>query len=66
LSLKVSRKVKGEGWYEHNSPIPLPEAVLDIRARFVPKSFKLSGLPELRKPSIPTQPSEEEGGMEEF
>jgi hypothetical protein len=32
LSLKVSRKVKGEGWYEHNSPIPLPEAVLDIRA----------------------------------
>jgi hypothetical protein len=65
MALKVSRKVKGDGWYEHNDPIKLPDAVLDIKARFVPKGFVFTNLPSLRNPSISTQPSAEEGDMEE-
>jgi hypothetical protein len=51
LALKVSRKVKGDGWYTHKEPIPLPPQVLDIRARFVPKDFKLVNLPTRRRSS---------------
>jgi hypothetical protein len=51
LALQVSRKVKGRGWFDHNEPIPLPPEVLDIRARFTPKDFRLNGLPSFRKNS---------------
>jgi hypothetical protein len=51
MALKVSRKVKGDGWYTHTEPIPLPPQVLDIRARFVPKGFKLVNLPTRRRSS---------------
>jgi hypothetical protein len=51
LALRVSRKVKGDGWYTHKEPIPLPPQVLDIRARFVPQGFKMTNLPERRRSS---------------
>jgi hypothetical protein len=46
LTLKVARKVKGSGWFDHKDPIKLPNQVLDIRARFVPKDFVLTNLPD--------------------
>jgi hypothetical protein len=51
VTLKVSRKVKGDGWYDHNEPIKLPPQVLDTKARFVPKNFILDDLPVLRRTS---------------
>jgi hypothetical protein len=59
LALKVSRKVKGRGWFDHHDPIQLPPEVLDIRARFAPKDFKLNGLPAFNQPILMSLPSQE-------
>jgi hypothetical protein len=67
LSLKVSRKVKGRGWFDHNDSIKLPNEVLDIRARFVPKDFRMPNLPALKTPAQKTPSTSslpsEEGAM---
>jgi hypothetical protein len=65
LVLNVARKVKGRGWFDHSDPIPLPPEVLDIRARFAPKDFKLNGLPVLCNQVRNPLPSQERD-MEEF
>jgi hypothetical protein len=45
LTLRVSRKVKGDGWYNHKEPIPIPELALDVRARFPHKDLVMRDLP---------------------
>jgi hypothetical protein len=45
LTLKVSRKVKGDGWYNNKEPIPIPERALDIRSRFAPPDLIMKNLP---------------------
>jgi hypothetical protein len=45
LTLRVSRKVKGDGWYNHTEPIPIPALALDIRARFPNKDLVMRNLP---------------------
>jgi hypothetical protein len=46
LTLRVSRKVKGDGWYNHKEPIPIPELALDIRSRFPNKDLVMKDLPK--------------------
>jgi hypothetical protein len=53
VSLKVARKIKGVGWRDYKDPIQLPPEVLDIRARFAPKNFRLNNLPELEPDTVP-------------
>jgi hypothetical protein len=60
LALKVSRKVKGKGWFDHDAPIPLPPEVLDIRARFAPNDFRMTNLPVFDKPTRGSLSNEEE------
>jgi hypothetical protein len=48
LVLRVSRKVKGDGWYNSKDPIPLPELALDIRSRFPHKDCIMKNLPTRR------------------
>jgi hypothetical protein len=45
MSLKVCRRVKGDGWYVHDDLIRLPEQVLDIHARYVPEDLVMPELP---------------------
>jgi hypothetical protein len=45
LTLRVSRKVKGDGWYNHKEPIPIPERALDIRSRFPDNDLVMRNLP---------------------
>jgi hypothetical protein len=52
LSLRVSRRVKNDGWYVHNDPIKLPQQALDIYARFVPDDLPLPDLPVIRRDSV--------------
>jgi hypothetical protein len=51
LALKVSRRVKGDGWYVHDDLIRLPNQVLDIYARFVPEDLVMPRLPIRRRVS---------------
>jgi hypothetical protein len=60
MSLKVSRRKKGDGWYSLDDPIKLPWEVLDVQARVVPEGLRVPNLP-VRKQDV--EPSgEEEGG----
>jgi hypothetical protein len=49
LTLRVSRRVKGDGWYNHKEPIPLPDLAFDIRSRFPPKELVMKNLPNRRQ-----------------
>jgi hypothetical protein len=59
LTLKVSRKVKGDGWYNNKEPIPIPERALDIRARFAHPDLVMKNLPRRSSRSSGSQPADQ-------
>jgi hypothetical protein len=58
MALKVTRKVKGRGWFSLDDPIKLPVEVLDIHAKSVPEGFRLNNLPNLKKASVSSVPDD--------
>jgi hypothetical protein len=62
LKLKVTRKVRGHGWYQCDDPISLPKEVLDIKARAIPDDFVMPPLPIRRRKPSSTTASEMEVG----
>jgi hypothetical protein len=66
LTLRVSRRVKGDGWYNHKEPIPLPELALDIRSRFAPKELVMKNLPTRRSSRSRSRSSQASRGEQDM